>query len=187
MNLKDLYREENTATCMAVAAADFLASLDAGQSTRVRLDFGDKAERENWHYIPRARAGLPLKDMDDKQRERALALVGTGLSPGARAKVRTIIALEEILGQIEGPNRRFARDPELYYVSIFGIPGAELWGWRFEGHHVSLNYTLVQGRMIGPMPIFFGANPAQVRHGAQKGLRGAQGRGGSGKGTATCP
>ena len=171
MNLKDLYREENTATCMAVAAADFLASLDAGQSTRVRLDFGDKAERENWHYIPRARAGLPLKDMDDKQRERALALVGTGLSPGARAKVRTIIALEEILGQIEGPNRRFARDPELYYVSIFGIPGAELWGWRFEGHHVSLNYTLVQGRMIGPMPIFFGANPAQVRHGAQKGLR----------------
>ena len=156
---------------MVAAAAEFLASLDAGQRARAQLDFGDTAERENWHYIPRPRAGLALKDMDPEHREHAFALVASGLSQAARAKVRTIIALEEILGQIEGPNRRFARDPELYYVSIFGIPGAELWGWRFEGHHVSLNYTLVQGRTLGPMPIFFGANPAQVRHGAQKGLR----------------
>ena len=171
MDLNEIYLEENTAKRMTAAAAGFLASLDTGQRARAQLDFGDTAERENWHYIPRARAGLALKDMDPGNREHAFALVATGLSPAARAKVETIIALEEILGEMEGPDRRFARDPELYYLSIFGTPGAELWGWRFEGHHVSLNFTLVEGRMIGPMPIFFGANPARVLHGEKEGMR----------------
>ena len=171
MDLSEIYQEENTSARMTAAAVEFLASLDAGRRGRAQLDFGDTAERENWHYIPRPRAGLPLKDMDGKQREHAFALVATGLSSGARAKVETIIALEEILGEIEGPDRRFARDPELYYLTVFGTPGAELWAWRFEGHHVSLNYTLVESRMVGPMPIFFGANPALVRHGEKEGLR----------------
>ena len=171
MDLNEIHLEEDTAKEMAAAAAGFLASLDAGQRARAQLDFGDTAERENWHYIPRPRAGLALKDMDPGHREHAFALVASGLSPAARAKVESIIALEEILGEMEGPDRRFARDPGLYYITVFGTPGAELWGWRFEGHHVSLNYTLVEGRRIGPMPIFLGANPAQVRHGEKEGQR----------------
>ena len=111
MDLNEICLEE-TAKRMTAAAAGFLASLDTAQRSRAQLDFGDTAERENWHYIPRPRAGLALKDMDRGNREHAFALVASGLSPAARAKVESIIALEEILGEMEGPDRRFARDPD---------------------------------------------------------------------------
>ena len=157
---------------MAEAAGNFLAALDAGSRAKAVIDFGDTQERENWHYIPRDRAGLALKEMDSKLRALAHALVATGVSAQGYEKVKTIIGLEPILAGIEGGGRRFPRDPELYYLSVFGEPGdAAPWGWRFEGHHISLNYTLVDGRMVGPTPLFFGSNPAEVRHGEHEGLR----------------
>ena len=157
---------------MAEAAGNFLAALDAGGRAKAVIDFGDTQERENWHYIPRDRAGLALKEMDSKLRALAHALVATGVSAQGYEKVKTIIGLEPILAGIEGGGRRFPRDPELYYLSVFGEPGdAAPWGWRFEGHHISLNYTLVDGRMVGPTPLFFGSNPAEVRHGEHEGLR----------------
>ncbi len=172
MDLKQLYREADTAKRMVDAALAFLDALRPDQRAKACMEFNDQAERENWHYIPRERAGLPLKEMDPRQREKAHELVATGLSPGAHAKARTIISLEPILAQLEGDARRHQRDPELYYLSFFGSPGSEQpWGWRFEGHHISLNYTIIEGCMLAPTPLFFGANPAQVRHGEQKGLR----------------
>jgi hypothetical protein len=172
MDLDQVYQEADTAKRMAGAAAAFLHALYADQRERATMDFGDAAEREDWHYVPRVRAGLSLKEMDGHQRELAHALIGTGLSAAAHAKARTIIELEEILGAIEGSDRKFKRDSELYYISVFGTPGdSEPWGWRFEGHHISLNYTLVEGRMVAPTPIFFGSNPARVLHGEREGLR----------------
>lgn len=164
--------QTNTVQRMAEAAGNFLASLDAAGRQKTVIDFADSAERENWHYVPRARVGLPLKEMDEHQRALAHALVATGVSASGYEKVSTIIALEPILAELEGAGRRFQRDPELYYVSIFGEPGGDApWGWRFEGHHVSLNHTIVEGRMLGSTPLFFGSNPAEVRHGEQTGLR----------------
>ncbi len=172
MDLDKVYQEADTARRMAAAGTAFLDALYHDQRARAAMDFGDHAERENWHYVPRVRSGLALKEMDDHQRERAHFLVGTGLSAEGHARVRTIIELEEILGQIEGPRRRFKRDSELYYMSIFGTPGASAgWGWRFEGHHISLNYTLVEGCMVAPTPLFFGSNPARVLHGEHEGRR----------------
>ncbi len=172
MDLKQIYREAESAKRMSEAALAFLAALSAGQRAKVCLDFADEALRQEWYYIPRDRVGLPLKEMDDRQRTLAHQLVATGLSAAGYTKAQTIIALEPILGQLEGKEGRFTRDPELYYLSVFGTPGsAEPWSWRFEGHHVSLNYTLVAGSMVGPTPTFFGSNPAQVRHGDQAGLR----------------
>lgn len=172
MDLKQIYREAESAKRMSEAALAFLAALDAGQRAMVCMDFADETQRQDWHYVPRERAGLPLKEMDARQRQLALQLVATGLSAAGYTKAQTIISLEPILHQLEGAQRRFPRDPELYYLSIFGTPGGEApWSWRFEGHHVSLNYTLVAGSMVGPTPTFFGANPAQVRHGEQAGLR----------------
>lgn len=172
MDLKQLYREADTAKRMIAAALEFLASLGPDQRAKACLDFNDETQRKDWHYIPRDRAGLPLKEMDSRQCEKAHGLLATGLSPGAHAKARTILSLEPILHQLEGTARRFLRDPELYYLSLFGAPGSEApWGWRFEGHHISLNYTILDGCMVAPTPTFFGANPAQVRHGEQKGLR----------------
>lgn len=172
MDLKQIYREAESAKRMAEAAQIFLAALDPGQRAKTCMDFADEALRQDWYYIPRDRVGLPLKEMDAHQRQLALQLVATGLSASGYQKTQTIMALEPILHQLEGAERRFPRDAELYYVSIFGTPGgADPWSWRFEGHHVSLNYTLVAGAMVGPTPTFFGANPAQVRHGDQAGLR----------------
>ena len=164
--------QADTVGHMAEAASNFLAGLDATGQQKALIDFADTVERENWHYIPRDRAGLPLKEMDEKQQQLAHALVATGVSAQGYEKLSTIMSLEPILAELEGGGRRFPRDPELYYVSVFGEPGTGApWGWRFEGHHISLNYTLVKGRMLGPTPLFFGSNPGEVRHGEQAGLR----------------
>jgi hypothetical protein len=162
----------DTARSMADAARALLDALDDTQRTRVSVDFDDTSERTNWHYIPRERVGLPLKEMDDRQRRLALALLATGLSPSAQQKATTIMSLETVLAGIEGPGRSHARDPELYYVTLFGEVGAETaWGWRLEGHHLSLNNTIVNGTELSAAPLFFGSNPAHVRHGEQQGLR----------------
>ena len=164
--------QADTVGHMAEAASNFLAGLDATGQQKALIDFADTVERENWHYIPRDRAGLPLKEMDEKQQQLAHALVATGVSAQGYEKLSTIMLLEPILAELEGGGRRFPRDPELYYVSVFGEPGTDApWGWRFEGHHISLNYTLVKGRMLGSTPLFFGSNPGEVRHGEQTGLR----------------
>ena len=105
---------------MAEAVGNFLAALDAGSRAKAVLAVGDTQERENWHYIPRDRTGLALKEMDGKLRELAHALVATGVSAQGYEKVKTIIGLEPILAGIEGGGRRFPRDPELYYLSVFG-------------------------------------------------------------------
>ena len=160
-----------TAKRMADAAAELLTTFTSDQRARAVLDFDDE-ERENWHYIPRDRTGLPLKDMDARQRSLTQNLVATGLSSPAHRRANTIIELEPILAEIEGKGRKFARDPGLYYVTLFGTPGGEpAWGWRFEGHHVSLNNTVLAGELISASPVFFGANPAEVRHGGRQGLR----------------
>ena len=161
----------DTARRMADAALAFVDALDDAQQSTARLDFADEEERTNWHYIPRERAGLPIKDMDGVQRARALDLVATGLSAPAHERAQTIMALESILAEVEGGGRRFSRDEELYYVSLFGeIGGDGPWGWRFEGHHISLNNTVL-GDRVSAAPLFFGANPAEVRHGEREGLR----------------
>ncbi len=162
---------QDSAKRMADAAAGLLACLDEDQQSRVRIDFADHQERTNWHYVPRERAGLSLKNMDDNQRAHTQKLLASGLSVSAVATAKTIIELEPILGALEGSTGRFARDSELYFVSIFGDTGADRWGWRFEGHHLSVNYTIIDNRWICATPLFFGANPAEVRHGEREGLR----------------
>lgn len=160
-----------SASAMADQANKFLASLDAGQKARATFKFEDE-QRFAWHFVPQDRKGLPLKEMSDAQRRLALDLMKSGLGATGYQKANTIISLEPILAEIEGPNRRFPRDPGLYYVTVFGAPGAKnTWGWRFEGHHMSLNFTVVRGELISNTPFFFGSNPAEVRQGERKGLR----------------
>lgn len=158
---------------MAGAAQTLLASLDSTQRAKATLVFDNDDERTDWHYIPRDRIGLPIKEMDGSQRALAHELVASGLSSRAHDRARKIMGLEKVLAQIEGGGRRFDRDEELYYFSIFGDPSDEekVWFWRFEGHHISLNNTIVAGRLVSATPVFLGANPAQVRHGEMEGLR----------------
>lgn len=156
---------------MAAAAAGFWKSLTPEQQAKARFEFKDE-ERLNWHFIPRDRKGLPIKEMTADQRKLAIGLLATALSSKGLEKATTIMSIEQILAEMEGPNRKFPRDPELYYFSIFGTPDAKgVWGWRVEGHHLALNLTLAGGKMIAAAPAFLGSNPGEVKNGPRKGLR----------------
>jgi len=155
---------------MARAALAFLGALDSRRRRQATFPFAH-AERQNWHYVPRRREGVPLKDMPADARTAALALLQVGLSAAGYAKARDVLRLEGVLRQLETFGG-FTRDPDNYAVTIFGAPEQPApWGWRFEGHHLSLNFTVAPGRAIGVTPAFFGANPAEVPSGALKGLR----------------
>ena len=144
---------------MAAAAGAFLDALDDEARATATIAFSDAAARQDWHYIPRTRAGLSFRSMDATQEQRAYELITTGLSLPAFAAVTTIIGLEDVLEQLEG--RVFSRHRADYAVTVFDEPGAATWGWRFEGHHVSVNITVVGGA-IAATPLFLGSNPAEV-------------------------
>jgi hypothetical protein len=153
---------------MVEGAAQLLRSLSPELKSQVSLPFGSD-ERFNWHYIPRDRKGVPFKAMTPAQRRLADSLLTTGLSHRGMRKALDIMYLDQILFERE---QRAIRDPELYYISVFGEPGKSgQWGWRVEGHHLSLNFTLEDGRLVSASPAFYGANPAIVRGGAQDGMR----------------
>ena len=136
---------------MTAAANNFLATLTADQAAKATYPLSDK-ERFNWHFIPRERKGLSFKEMAPEQKHLATALLSTGLSHRGFLKASTIMSLEQVLRDLEqgkGPTR----DPELYFVTIFGKPDAQLtWGWRVEGHHLSLNFLLAAGHEISVTP-----------------------------------
>jgi hypothetical protein len=157
---------------MAQAADAFLASLSADQRSKATFPFDDD-RRFEFRYTPRARTGLPLKEMTDEQRTRAHALVKTGLSMRGFTAASQIMELETVLRAIEPsrPNATIVRDPELYFVSIFGTPGKGPWGWKFEGHHLSTNFTIIGDRPVLFAPTFMGSHPAIVGDGPRKGLR----------------
>ena len=155
-------RDMSDGTMMAEAASRFLASVGPDRLKEASYPFNDP-ERINWHYIPRPRKGLPIKAMTSAQRSLAFGLLKTGLSDEGYLKATTIMALEEIL-LVEEHGTGPVRDPELYFFTVFGTPSdSGKWGWRVEGHHLSLNYTLENGVIISSSPSFFGSNPAEVK------------------------
>ena len=155
---------------MAAAANNFLAALTAEQKAKTTFDFAD-VERVNWHYIPRPRKGLPMKEMTQEQRLLAHALLATGLSPRGYGKAVSIMSLEAVLAELE-KGGKVVRDPEMYFVSIFGKPGAAVpWGWRVEGHHLAFNFTASGDGAPAMTPSFFGSNPGEVRTGPRTGAR----------------
>lgn len=150
------------------AARDFLECLDDARRANATETF-DSEERENWHFVPMKRAGLALKDMTEAQKNAAVALANTVLSEKGALKASQIIALEAVLAALENDPEK--RDPEKYYVLVFGQPGdPHGWGFRFEGHHLSLNITMMEDE-ISVTPSFMGTNPAEVREGEMKGTR----------------
>ena len=164
---------ERAASNMATAANRFLESLTPVQ--RADATFALQSdEREQWHFIPTEmfpRNGLTVRDMTDEQRARAHDLLSAGLSQRGYLTATTIMDLEGVLRELESGGR-FDRSPELYFFSIFGTPGSDdAWGWRVEGHHMSLHFTIANGTAVAGSPYFFGSNPAQVRSGPKAGLR----------------
>jgi hypothetical protein len=166
-------RAQRATTTMISAANAFLTSLTPEQRKQATFAY-EADERRHWNFIPDEafpRNGLPIKDMTEPQKKLALALLHSGLSDRGYQTYTSIMALENILRVIEG-GQRFKRDPEAHRMSIFGTPDAKgTWGWRVEGHHVSLHFTVANGTAIASTPSFAGSNPAEVRDGAEKGKR----------------
>jgi len=156
---------------IAETADAFLRSLGPDQRPKAVFP-ADDAERFNWDYRPRQRAGLSLKEMDSSQQRRALALLASALSERANVTALNIMSLEHILGKMEGSSGRIRRDPDLYFVTFFGEPFRDTrWGWRFEGHHLSVNFLVADNCCMAVTPNFFGANPARVPQGPLQGFR----------------
>jgi hypothetical protein len=165
-----LARAHEVAADMLNAATRFLSALDAGQKKQATYALTD-AERENWNFVPIARQGLPLKQMTAEQHTLGLALLRTGLSHTGVARANAVMQLELVLKELE-KDTKGRRDPTLYFVTVFGEPSAtQSWGWRWEGHHMSFNFTVVDGKHVFFAPSFLGTNPAEVRAGPRKGER----------------
>jgi hypothetical protein len=157
---------------MAAAAAAWLGALDPAQRAVAAgrapsPDAGSDAERRRWFYTPTDHGGLTLGAQRPAQQRLAHALVATGLSAAGYVTVATIVGLENALDHLEGWSvdwgRERGRDPGMYYLRVFGEPGAGApWGWRFGGHHVSLNNLIVDGAVRGVTPCFLGADPARA-------------------------
>lgn len=147
---------------MRTAAGALLAALDEPARQRARHDFADDAARRWLEYRPRPRPGAALAGLDVTARKAAHRLLATALSPAAYAQAMAVTALEEVLDRAEGWRR--GRHSGDYWVAIFGDPARDdRWGWRFEGHHLSVTMTVVDDQ-VSPAPLFLGANPATVRH-----------------------
>jgi hypothetical protein len=146
-----------------------LATLPEKSRAQALRPFDDR-DSVDWHSTPRSRNGVPLKDMDANSRGAVHALLRAALSVSGYRKVVNIVELELVLREIEMIG--WMRDPERYHFTIYGPPSADArWGWRFEGHHLSLNFTLAGDKLAVGTPSFFGANPATVAAGPKKGLR----------------
>src|SRR6476660_7611529 len=174
-----------SASTMSSAATAFLGALTPEQRQQATFAF-DSDERLHWHFIPTEmfpRKGLLIRDMTPAQRQLAHDLMKAGLSQRGYMTASSIMELETVLKAIEGARPEVGRgaggapqvlerNPEKYFFSIFGTPSAkDTWGWRVEGHHVSLHFTVVNGTLVSGAPTFFGSNPAEVRDGPKKGLR----------------
>lgn len=166
--------QERSAAQMTAAASRWLESLSPELRQQAAFAF-ESDERRHWHFVPTEmfpRNGLTLASMNETQRGLARELLRAGLSSRGFVTVDRIMnELEVVLRETERSSN-FVRSPEHYRFSVFGTPSARgAWGWRVEGHHVSLHFTIVNGTFVASTPTFFGANPAEVRVGARQGLR----------------
>ena len=154
------------------AATKFINGLDNVQKGLAVFPF-DIDERFNFHYFPKDRKGIPLEKLNASQKETAFELLKSCMSEAGAKKSKDIITLEGVLRDVEGRSIDDSyRDPGKYYISIFGIPGDKtIWGWRLEGHHLSLNFSSRDNKLVSGAPSFFGANPAVVQNGPNKGMQ----------------
>jgi Protein of unknown function (DUF3500) len=161
---------------MTDAATKFLTVLTPEQKEAAKFSYDDP-HRLKWFFTPQqdkkqsTRKGIRLDKLDEAQKTAAYTLLKTGLSASGYQQATTIVSLESLLASLE-PNGANTRNPSWYFVSIFGEPSATgAWGWRFEGHHLSVNFTLDKGTIVASTPILFASNPANVMNGDKKGLR----------------
>lgn len=168
---------DSAGSAQVQAAEVFLGSLTQEQKEKATFPFDNK-ERTNWNFTPQqdaskraTRKGLPLEEMSAAQKQKALELVRAGTSQQGDETAKVIMSLEAILRDQE-KSGKMVRNPEWYFFTVFGTPSKTgNWGWRVEGHHLSINVTLDGAHVVTQTPFFFGANPAIVKSGPKQGAK----------------
>lgn len=178
----------STVKKMREAVTEFLNALTSRLRDRAVIPFDAWEERSNFHFFPtrndsvkesgllwHERKGVSLKEMSQVQRLAAHATLRIALSTQGYLKASSIMMLEDILRETEialgGSPYVPLRDPELYFFTVFGDPAADApWGWRVEGHHLSVNFTCASDELFALTPTFMGTRPATVKHGKHIGL-----------------
>ncbi len=141
-------------------ANEFLSSLSPQLKSKTLFSWQDN-ERYNMNFVPTRRQGASFNDFNGSQKSASVALLKASLSDKGYRKSREIMELENVLYKIENNNP--GRDALDYHFCIFGEPaGDSFWGWRFEGHHLSLNFTSDNHKIVSSTPSFMGTNPAIV-------------------------
>ena len=158
------FRSGETAPNLATYASSLISTFDDDQKVKALMPY-ESEQRTGWHFIPKkTRKGLTLGEMNDAQRTAALRLVRAALSETGYDKTRRIMGLETVLRQLEGEDRNWPRDSQLYYMTLFGDPAADdRWAMSFEGHHVSLNFVVRDGKVVDSTPQFLASNPAIIK------------------------
>lgn len=170
--------KKTTGGKMADAATAFLAILSDEQKKQATFGYDDD-HRTAWFFTPQqdkdknpTRKGLRMETMTDKQKAAAAELLKVGLSATGDKQAEAIMANEGFLAELEGKGGAMVRNPGWYFVSVFGEPNnTGRWGWRIEGHHLSVNFTLDKGEVVSATPLMFGTNPAEIKDGPKKGTR----------------
>ena len=150
---------------MKTFADSFLATLDEKQKKTAMVEY-DSDKRVDWHFIPKkTRKGLAMRDMNSAQRTASLRLLRAALSEAGYDKASKIMLLEGVLRELEGAERNWERDPQKYFVTVFGEPSdKDPWGLSIEGHHLSLNFSFRDGKVVDSTPQFFAANPGEIKN-----------------------
>jgi hypothetical protein len=170
-------KEAPSSARMVDAGQKFVGSLSPELKKKASFGFDDP-ERLRWFFTPQqdkqknyTRKGVRFEELSDDQKQAALDLLKSGTSKSGFEQAVTIMSLESILHDLEKTGA-MVRNPGWYFVTIFGEPSKTgTWGWRIEGHHLSVNFTIDRGQISAATPFFFGANPAEVKGGAKDGLR----------------
>lgn len=149
---------------MADAADALLQTLDESQLSVAQWPFPSDEERKRWFYTPTDHGGITLHGLSPRQHRLVMRLIDSGMSRAGYVTVSTIMGLENVLDQLEGWGAHWnfprGRDPQRYFLRVFGTPGSDAWGWRIGGHHISLHFTVVDGQVVSGTPCFLGADPA---------------------------
>ena len=158
---------------MRSAVTALLEVLDAEQLLELCHPFDTKNEneRQRWYYTPNVQSALSLSNLNPIQQQAALRLLATGLSSEGFSTATTIMGFENVLDMLEGwtehsivERKIRGRDPNRYYIRIFGDPNRDQqWSWSFNGHHLLVQFTIIDGKYLSNTPTFFGANPAKVQ------------------------
>ncbi len=169
------YCQDNN-TEIRKSVASFVDGLTPLQKKRALVGFADTMRTE-WNNLPvglRARVGINIGSLTDVQRKSLHRILSAALSSQGYLKATgvmhmdnllnmyydTLLQRKEINEDLHSRMRALQWSHKQFYLAIFNLPSDSIWGFKLEGHHLSLNFTFHQ-QQLAVTPFFIGSDPAE--------------------------